>query len=78
MRVPIRIRFTRKCKRCGMRYPENEPVCPHCDGLTDDQVRRIRLRHASYLAGNANLGRLFLYLAGLIIVVMVILLLNSR
>jgi len=60
-----------------MRYPEKEPVCPHCDGLTDQQLRRIRLRHNNQLAGNANLGRLFLYIAGLFVVGMVIFYLNS-
>lgn len=78
MRVPVRVNFSKKCKRCGLRYPERELVCPHCDGLTDEQVRRVRLRHNQALAGNAGLGRLLLYIAGLIIVVMVIFALNNR
>jgi threonine synthase len=77
MQVPIRIRFSRKCKRCGLRYPEKEPVCPHCDGLTDQQVRKFKLRHNNELAGNANLGRLLLYVAGLLVVGMVIFMLNK-
>lgn len=72
MQFPVKIRFSSKCKRCGLRYPEKEPVCPHCHGLTDQQVRRIRLRHSNTLAGNTNIGRLLLYIAGLIIVGMVI------
>jgi hypothetical protein len=60
-----------------MRYPEKEPVCPHCDGLTDQQVRKFRLRHNNHLAGNENTGRLLLYIAGLLVVGMVILLLNQ-
>lgn len=78
MRVPLRIRLTKKCRRCGLRYPEKETVCPHCDGLSDDQVRRIRLRHQHQLADNSNIGRLLLYVAGLILVVIVILSLNNR
>lgn len=78
MRMPIKIPFSVKCKRCGLRYPESEPVCPHCDGLSEDQLRRIRLRHRDALAGNAGLGRLLLYIAGLVIVVMVIYALNNR
>jgi len=61
-----------------MRYPEKEAVCPHCDGLTDEQVRKFRLRHGNSLAGNANLGRLLLYVAGLLVVGMVIFFLNSK
>jgi hypothetical protein len=78
MRVPIKLRFTKKCPRCGLRYPEKEPVCPHCDGLSDEQVRRVRLRHRDALAGNGGLGRLLLYIAGLIIVVLVIYALRNR
>ena len=77
MYFPIRIKFTRKCKRCGLRYAEQEPVCPHCNGLSDEQVRRIKLRHNNMLAGNENLGRLLMYIAGLIIVGMVIFMLNK-
>jgi hypothetical protein len=78
MRMPLKIRFSVKCKRCGLRYPENETACPHCDGLSEDQLRRIRIRHRDALAGNAGLGRLLLYIAGLVIVVMVIYALNNR
>ena len=55
-----------------MRYPGNEPVCPHCDGLDDGQLRKIRLRHKKEFAENANTGRLMFYIAGLVVVVMVI------
>jgi hypothetical protein len=77
MQVPIRIKFTRKCQRCGLRYAKGDTVCPHCSGLTDQQVVEIRARQEREHAGNANLGRLFLYIAGLLIVGMLILLLNS-
>lgn len=60
-----------------MRYPEKEPVCPHCDGLTDQQVRKFRLRHNNALVGNENMGRLLLYIAGLLVVGMVIYFLNK-
>ena len=77
MQLPINIRFTKKCQRCGLRYPKKEEVCPHCTGLTDQQVREIRARHQSELAGNANIGRLFFYIAGLLVVGMLIYMLNS-
>ena len=78
MRVPLKIRFTRKCDRCGLRYPEKDRACPHCSGLTDEQVRKVRLRHNNQLAAHSNLGRLLLYIAGLLIVGMVIFALHNR
>ena len=77
MQVPIRIKFTRKCHRCGLRYPKNDTVCPHCSGLTDQQVAEVKARREREHAGNANLGRLFLYIAGLLVVGMLIFLLNG-
>ena len=77
MQLPIRIRFTSQCKRCGMRYPEKEAACPHCEGLTDEQVRKFRLRHMNQLSANTKLGRLLLYIAGLFLVGMVIFVLNK-
>ena len=61
-----------------MRYPEKETVCPHCNGLTDEQVRKIRLRRLNSQFEGANLGRLLLYIAGLLVVGMVIFLLNNK
>ena len=78
MRVPIRVKFTKKCSRCGLRYPEKDSVCPHCDGLTDEQVRSVRMRHKSQLAANSNFGRLLLYIAGLVLVGMVIFALSGK
>ena len=52
MRVPLRVKFTKKCSRCGLRYPEKESVCPHCDGLTDEQVRDFQ----KYLIYNHSAG----------------------
>lgn len=77
MQVPVSIKFTRKCQRCGLRYPRNDTVCPHCAGLTDQQVSDIKARHEREHAGNANLGRLLLYIAGLIFVGMLIFMLNG-
>lgn len=68
MRVPIKVQLTRKCERCGLRYAASESACPHCSGLSDQQVLEIRARHRREQEGNANLGRLFLYIAGLLLV----------
>ena len=76
MQVPIRIKLTNKCQRCGLSYPGSETVCPHCSGLTDQQVLDVKARHKREREGNADLGRLFLYIAGLLVVGMLIFLLN--
>ena len=78
MRFPVKIRFGRKCPRCGLRYPVEDASCPHCTGLIDSQVLKIKARHRQQLAGNENLGRLLLYIAGLIVVALVIFSLNRN
>lgn len=77
MQVPIKIQFTKKCKRCGLRYPKKEAACSHCDGLSDQEVQNLKSRYHNERAGNANLGRLFLYIAALLLVGMLIVALNG-
>lgn len=72
MRFPIRVQLTRRCQRCGLRYPREQMNCPHCRGLTDEQVLKIRARHRRELMGNDQLGRLLFYIAGLLVVLLVI------
>jgi hypothetical protein len=62
-----RIRRTLKCARCGLRYPVKDAQCPHCAQLSDREVERLRQRIADEHRGNANLGRLFLYIAVLLL-----------
>ena len=72
MQVPIRIRLTKKCKRCGLRYPQKESICIHCTGLSEQEVHELKEKYKNEQQGNANLGRLFLYIAMLILVGMLI------
>ena len=72
MQVPIKIKFTKKCPRCGLRYPQKEAACTHCTNLSDWEVKELQEKYGSYHEGNANLGRLFLYIATVLIVVMVV------
>ena len=78
MRDPTMILLNRRCQRCGMRYPRSKTNCPHCQGLTDEQVLRIRARHRGELAEREQLGRLLFYVVGLLIVLMVIYALNKN
>ena len=77
MQVPIRVKFTKKCERCGLRYPKKEVACSHCSDLSDQEVHDLKARYENERAGNANLGRLFLYIAALLLVGMLIVALNG-
>ena len=72
MQLPIKIRRTQQCPRCGLNYSLDEEVCPHCTGLTDEQVEALKHRYAAEGPGEKNLGLLFIYIAALIIVGMLI------
>lgn len=74
MFVPPPITRTKKCARCELRYPVNEVQCSHCKNLTDQQVVELKLRLEKQHQGNANLGKLFIYLAILTLIGMVIIL----
>ena len=69
--------MTKKCKRCGLRYPQKESVCTHCTGLSEQDVQELMARYKNEQKGNANLGRLLLYIAALILIGMIILSLDD-
>jgi hypothetical protein len=73
----MKIMFRNKCQRCGLHYSANETVCPHCNGLTDQQVKQIKLKRGSKGTGNAMLDRVIIYTLGLIVVGVVIYKLNQ-
>lgn len=68
MLVPIRIRFSRKCKRCGLRYPRREASCIHCNNLSDRELADLKARIREEKTAHGRLGLLFLYIAGLIVI----------
>jgi ribosomal protein L37E len=70
--VPIKITLTKKCKRCGLRYPAKEKSCTHCTGLSDKEVEDLKEQYQNEQAGNANLGWLFLFITALIVVAVMI------
>lgn len=73
MFVPPIIKFTNKCKRCGLLYPKKETKCSHCSELSDKEVVDLKHRFAKEQKGNANLGKLLLFIASIIALVMMIL-----
>jgi ribosomal protein L37E len=72
MQLPIKIKLTKKCKRCGLRYPAKEESCTHCTGLSDKEVEVLKEQYQNERAGNANLGWLFLFITALIVVAMIV------
>ena len=71
--VPPRIVTTRKCQRCRLHYPSKEKHCPHCSDLSDYEVERLKLRYKEESKGNALIGKIFIFVAILIVIGIVIL-----
>ena len=44
MLAPPPIRFSKKCKRCGLRYPRKDKQCLHCGNLTDTEIKEMLLQ----------------------------------
>lgn len=70
--IPPPINQTKKCHRCGMLYSINEEFCTHCNNLTDTEVEELKRKNIEEHKGNANLGKLFLYISILVIIGMLI------
>ncbi len=68
MFAPVPIRFSKKCKRCGLRTPRTESDCVHCKGLSDGEVETLLLEKKSQHKSTANIGKLFLYITLLIVI----------
>lgn len=54
--LPIRLKPTQRCDRCGLRYPRKASECPHCSGLDEQALAQLRERIAEERAGTTNLG----------------------
>ena len=74
---PVAIRFSKKCDRCGQRYPKKEKQCVHCSSLPDSELDNLRKTLEEEHLANSNLGGLFFYIAAIIVVFMVIYLISK-
>lgn len=72
MFAPPPIRFSNKCKRCGLRYPRKAKECVHCSNLTDLEMEEMLVQKRSAHKNTANIGKLFFYIALLILAGMII------
>ena len=68
MFAPPAIRFSKKCKRCSLRYPGKENQCVHCSNLTDVEVEELLQKKKKEHKASANIGKLFFYIAILILI----------
>ena len=66
--IPPPIRRTQKCNRCGLLYPKKEASCIHCSNLSDSELNEIKLKISQERQANQNLGKLFLFIAFLILI----------
>ena len=72
MFAPPPIRFSKKCKRCGLRYPRKEVQCVHCSNLTDVEVEKLLQQKKKEHKTSASIGKLFFYIAILLFIGLVV------
>ena len=72
MFAPPPVRFSKKCKRCGLRYPRQEVQCVHCSNLTDVEVEELLQQKKKEHKTSASIGKLFFYIAILLFIGLVI------
>jgi predicted nucleic acid-binding Zn ribbon protein len=69
----MRQKPTKKCARCGLKYPEDQENCPHCFELTEAELDELKDKIEEYHKSNANIGKLFFYFAAALLVFLVLL-----
>ena len=77
MQVPIKVSFSKKCKRGGLRYPRKKQACVHCENLSDSEVMGLKERIKEEHVSNHNLGQLFFYISSVIMLFMLVIAVSS-
>ncbi|QBY03866.1 hypothetical protein E2K93_05480 [Thalassotalea sp. HSM 43] len=75
IRVPIKMRPSQRCQRCGLSFPKKQENCHHCHGLSDREVEQMLLDYEQKHKANSELGKLFIYISVLIGIAMLLALL---
>lgn len=61
-----------RCRRCGLRYLVEESKCPHCLGMTDEEIiHKIHIPHAKQQKEHRGLGLSFAVITLVIFVVLI-------
>jgi len=63
------IRRSWRCERCGLRAPKTDADCPHCHGLDDQELERLKSAIEARQASYRSLARLLNLAAALLAVV---------
>jgi hypothetical protein len=64
---------TRRCGRCGLRYPKDKRNCTHCTHLkTDQELSDFKSYIVARRKNTAKLGRQFLLVAVLLSLIMLV------
>ena len=61
LQAAIKRKPTKRCNRCGLRFPIDEKVCRHCSKFkTEHELEAFKKKIASQKAAKKNLGIYFL------------------
>lgn len=73
---PVLPRRMKACPRCGLHYARREESCPHCKDLGEVELQALKDKHAEEVEGAVHLGWLFLFLAGIAVLLVIVLMLG--
>ncbi len=68
----MRQKPTKQCDRCGLQFTEDKDECPHCTGLSENELDELKRKIEEHHQSNSNIGKLFLYFAVIVLVILVI------
>jgi len=57
---PVLVKRVKKCNRCGLKYPNENTSCNHCEYLNKNEVAILKAKFKQQQKKNAKLGKLFL------------------
>ena len=62
-----------RCPRCSLKYDKALDECPHCGNLDSNGLAELKIQIEQNQRANTRLGKLFVYLALLIVIGLIIL-----
>lgn len=71
-----KLKNRQRCPRCSLRYDKSLAKCPHCSDLDSNGLAELKWQIEHNRQANSRLGKLFVYLA--LVIILGLVLLNSR
>lgn len=62
-RAALKQRPTKRCERCGLRYPKDEDRCTHCKNVSDSELAAFKEQIEAQRESGGRLGAIFLVMA---------------